>query len=49
MGVKEMPHNYFDLMPGKVKTVRILGRHKQGCITVRPWYSPNAATVSWQH
>jgi hypothetical protein len=40
--------NYFDLLPGEVKTVRVLGGRQQGRITVRPWYSPHAATVPWQ-
>jgi hypothetical protein len=40
--------NYFDLMPGEVKTVRILGHHSQGPITVKPWYSPHAVAVTWQ-
>ncbi len=39
--------NYFDLMPGEVKAVRILGTHSQGKITVKPWYSTHSATVSW--
>ncbi|MCX6616037.1 MAG: hypothetical protein NTZ98_08060, partial [Acidobacteria bacterium] len=40
--------NYFDLMPGEVKTVRILGKHSQGRITVKPWYSSHAVAVTWQ-
>ena len=40
--------NYFDLMPGEVKTVRILGSHSQGRITARPWYSPHGASVEWR-
>lgn len=39
--------NYFDLLPGETKTVRILGNHTAGQITVRPWYSPHTTTVSW--
>jgi beta-mannosidase len=40
--------NFFDLMPGETKIVRILGDHAEGRITVRPWYSPHAATVEWK-
>jgi beta-galactosidase/beta-glucuronidase len=40
--------NYFDLLPGEVKTVRILGKHAQGKITARPWYSPHASSVDWR-
>jgi hypothetical protein len=40
--------NYFDLMPGEVKTVRILGSHAQGRITARPWYSPHSESVAWR-
>ncbi len=40
--------NYFDLMPGEVKTVRILGNHSQGRVTVKPWYSPHSASVPWR-
>ncbi len=40
--------NYFDLLPGRKKVVRILGDHAQGRITARPWYSSHASTVEWQ-
>jgi hypothetical protein len=40
--------NYFDLLPGEVKTVRILGHHAKGRITAKPWYSPNATTIDWR-
>ena len=39
--------NYFDLMPGETKTVRILGQHSQGRITAKPWYSPHVTAVAW--
>jgi hypothetical protein len=39
--------NYFDLMPGERKVVRVLGRHDRGRITARPWYSPHETTVDW--
>ena len=40
--------NYFDLMPGEKKVVRILGDHETGRITAKAWYSPHATTVDWQ-
>jgi hypothetical protein len=40
--------NYFDLLPGETKVVRILGKHTNGSITAKPWYSPNSATINWQ-
>jgi hypothetical protein len=40
--------NYFDLFPGEVKTVRILGKHKKGTITAKPWYSQHISTVDWE-
>jgi hypothetical protein len=40
--------NYFDLLPGEVKTVRILGRHRQGRISVKAEYSSQPTTVDWQ-
>jgi hypothetical protein len=40
--------NYFDLLPGESKVVRILGQHAEGRITAKPWYSPHATTVQWK-
>ena len=40
--------NYFDLLPGESKVVRILGHHAEGRITAKPWYSPHATTVEWK-
>ena len=40
--------NYFDLLPGETKTVRILGQHPQGRITARAWYSPQETAVDWK-
>jgi len=40
--------NYFDLLPGETKIVRILGHHTQGQITARAWYSPHSTTVNWR-
>jgi hypothetical protein len=39
--------NYFDLLPGESKRVRILGRHERGTVTTKPHYSPFAATVDY--
>jgi hypothetical protein len=39
--------NYFDLLPGEEKVVRILGRHNAGTVTARPWYSPHQTTIVW--
>ena len=40
--------NYFDLLPGEEKAVRILGDHTQGRISAKAWYSPHTTTVDWQ-
>ena len=40
--------NYFDLLPGESKVVRILGQHSEGRITAKAWYSPHATTVEWK-
>jgi beta-galactosidase/beta-glucuronidase len=40
--------NYFDLMPGEEKTVRVLGEHVRGRITAKAWYSPHTTTVEWE-
>ena len=40
--------NYFDLLPGETKTVRILGQHPQGRITAKAWYSPHTTAVDWR-
>jgi len=40
--------NYFDLMPGDPKTVRVLGERARGCITARAWYSPHTTLVEWK-
>lgn len=37
--------NYFDLLPGMVKRVKIYGRHRKGRITVKAYYDEKAATV----
>jgi beta-mannosidase len=40
--------NYFDLLPGETKIVRILGDHRAGRITAQAHYSPYTATVDWR-
>ena len=39
--------NYFDLMPGEKKIVRILGKHSKGTIYIKPWYSSEGVTLKW--
>jgi hypothetical protein len=39
--------NYFDLFPGEVKTVRVLGKYKKGMITAKAWYSPHVSSIEW--
>lgn len=39
--------NYFDIMPGETKVVKILGKHSKGTITVKPWYSTTPTKVGW--
>jgi beta-mannosidase len=40
--------NYFDLLPGETKVVRILGGHSAGHVTAKPWYSLHQTAVEWQ-
>jgi hypothetical protein len=40
--------NYFDLLPGEVRTIRILGKQTAGKIIAKAWYSPHITTVEWQ-
>lgn len=39
--------NYFDLVPGEVKTVRILGDKQKGRISIKPWYSSRGASLEF--
>jgi hypothetical protein len=39
--------NWFDLLPGERKVVRVLGKHVRGRITARAWYSPHRTAVDW--
>jgi beta-mannosidase len=40
--------NWFDLLPGETKRVRVLGRHNSGKITAGAWHSPHRTTVEWR-
>jgi hypothetical protein len=40
--------NYFDLMPGEERTVRVLGKHRQGRVSAKAWYSPHVKTIEWR-
>ncbi len=40
--------NYFDLLPGEKKVVRVLGDYKKGVITAKPWYSPHSKHINWK-
>ncbi|EMS70045.1 beta-mannosidase [Ruminiclostridium cellobioparum] len=37
--------NYFDLVPGEIKRVKILGRHKKGTIHAKPYYSKTESSI----
>jgi hypothetical protein len=37
--------NFFDLLPHEVKRLRLLGSHRRGKITAKPWFSPHIAEV----
>ena len=39
--------NYFDLLPGVEKNIRIRGRHAKGLISAKAHYSPHVATLKW--
>jgi beta-mannosidase len=39
--------NYFDLFPGEVKTVRVLG-NREGRISAKAWYSSQQASLEWK-
>ena len=39
--------NYFDLVPGDVKRVKILGKLSHGTISLRPHYATHTVTVAF--
>jgi beta-mannosidase len=40
--------NYFEMMPGEEKIVKILGSKSNGEISVKAWYSSNTTSIKWQ-
>jgi hypothetical protein len=40
--------NYFDLIPGQIKRVKLATRHKKGIITVKAYYSNNETKVEYK-
>ena len=38
--------NYFDLMPGQTRDIRLLGRHHSGRVSAKAFYSPHTAFVT---
>lgn len=40
--------NYFDLVPGTEKKIRILGRHDQGIIRAKAYHDEEETTVTWR-
>lgn len=39
--------NYFDLIPGEEKRVRIFGKHNQGKIWIKPYYWESGVAIEW--
>lgn len=39
--------NYFDLLPGEEKKIRIMGRHNYGIISAKPFYSNTASQIEF--
>jgi beta-galactosidase/beta-glucuronidase len=39
--------NYFDLVPGETRMVRVLGRHNKGVVTAKPFHSPHRTVVEY--
>jgi len=39
--------NYFDLIPGQIKRVRVTGRHSKGIISAKGYYSNNETKVAY--
>ena len=40
--------NYFDLMPGQTRKIKIYGKHSNGIVTAKAYYSPHATSINWQ-
>lgn len=41
--------NYFDLLPGEIKKVQILGTHQQGIVSAKAYYADIGCSVQWMH
>lgn len=41
--------NYFDLMPGQERRIKIYGTHKSGTITAKAHYAAKTASTEWKH
>ncbi|MDR1420288.1 MAG: hypothetical protein LBI86_07935 [Treponema sp.] len=39
--------NYFDMIPGQIKRVKVLGKNREGIITVKGYYSDNTAKTEY--
>jgi hypothetical protein len=39
--------NYFDMIPGQIKRVKVLGRHNEGTITIKGYYSDNTTRAEY--
>jgi hypothetical protein len=37
--------NYFDLLPGEIKRVRMLGKHRSGTVSAKAYYSPHVTSI----
>jgi beta-mannosidase len=40
--------NYFDLLPGECKTVRVLGRHRTGTVSARAFYATKTTRLEYR-
>ena len=40
--------NYFDLIPGQIKRVKIAGKHQKGIIKIKSYYSDSETTVEYK-
>ena len=40
--------NYFDLMPGQERRIKIFGSHKSGVITAKAHYAIKTASAQWR-
>ena len=39
--------NYFDLLPGEEKRIKVYGRHLQGTVTATGFYAEDSSSVEW--